>query len=1047
MRALPRLFLALLLGVTFVATQAPAATYATAIGATGTGVETLALPPRVTDGDSVSCAPGGYCMLAANPPMSSSDGGSTWTPVPLPLGMSLSHVECAAPGVCLGLQNYNTIVRTADGGLTWTTTAITDGLLDALKCTSAVHCIAVGGAFSNASSVWTTDDGATWIKRFEGVTPEQLLAVDCASATFCVATGQSAAAYQTLDGGMTWSVIGIPGPVYFRAASCAAPAMCVITLNSNNPFQASNFVTTDGGAHWATNPGAGLPGLYRTCASATLCFGYSFNVGVFDPAGATSTTPVFPFGPPDVQLADCAGLSCVAIASGGFPFTTSSLRNPFWSSDGGVHWSRSATVPDRPVLRQVSCADATHCVATGDVDQLTPQARLAPTVKVTADAGTTWVDVSPPAINSSVVECYAGGTCLMHGPDSTNPAIDRVASSTDSGGSWQLVAPLNMVVSGSICSVAGECLAIGQVSSPSPTVMAQHSGDHGVTWSPLASFPGSVVKVGCSSVSTCIADVWTGLAYIVMRTIDGGATWQNATPAGFGGLNWPLPDYISCSALGCLIPAYDTAGFPHVYFTPDVGSSWPPAPMPFSALLPGVSPAPPQCIGSTCFAVVRGLAMVAVGAVGWSPIGGVGSLAPMRLACPQPTVCIALSSRGSLLGSSLTRIALTYGPLPTVSGVVPARLLETRSGPDMATTDHRFESIGALPSGSTLELPVAGRGGVSNIATSAVLNVTVTEPAGPGFITVFPCGTARPTASNLNFTKGLTVANSVLSKLGATGSVCIYTTTTTHLIVDADAFVPSASDSLIGLPPARLLETRYAPDLLTVDGFYQWTGRLQDGATMQLPVTGRGGVRPLAVAAELNVTVTEASGAGFLTVYPCDQPRPVASNVNYIAGQTVANAVYAKLDPAGFVCIYAKTSTHVVVDVNAYAPATSFLTGLTPARVLETRSGLPTVDGLFADTGRLATRTPFVLQVGGRGGVPADAAAAVLNVTVTEPTAQGFMTVYPCDQPLPLASNVNFAAGATVANVVVAKLAANGTVCLYSSAPTHSAIDVDAYLP
>jgi hypothetical protein len=243
------------------------------------------------------------------------------------------------------------------------------------------------------------------------------------------------------------------------------------------------------------------------------------------------------------------------------------------------------------------------------------------------------------------------------------------------------------------------------------------------------------------------------------------------------------------------------------------------------------------------------------------------------------------------------------------------------------------------------------------------------------------------------------------------------------------------------------LETRFAPDLLTVDGLFQWTGRIQAGATLQLWVAGRGGVPHGAVAAEFNVTATGALSAGFLTVYPCDQPRPVASNVNYVTGQTVANAVYAKLDPAGLVCIYAKAATDVVVDVNAYAPATSFLTALTPARVLDTRDGLPTVDGLFAGTGMVATRSPFVLQVGGRGGVPADAAAVVLNVTVAEPTASGFATVYPCDQPVPLASNVNFVAGATVADTVVTKLAPDGTVCVYSSAATQSAIDVDAYIP
>jgi hypothetical protein len=198
----------------------------------------------------------------------------------------------------------------------------------------------------------------------------------------------------------------------------------------------------------------------------------------------------------------------------------------------------------------------------------------------------------------------------------------------------------------------------------------------------------------------------------------------------------------------------------------------------------------------------------------------------------------------------------------------------------------------------------------------------------------------------------------------------------------------------------------------------------------------------------LNVTATQAEGPGFLTVYPCDKPRPVASNLNYTVGATVPNTVYATLDAVGFVCIFSLAPTHLIVDVDAYAPgARSYLQPLVPARLLETRPGLPTIDGLFGGSGALAVRTPFVLQVAGRGGVPADASTAMLNVTVTESTDGGFVTVYPCDQPVPLASNVNFDAGATVANAVVAKLAANGTVCVYSSAPTQVLVDANAYIP
>ena len=85
-------------------------------------------------------------------------------------------------------------------------------------------------------------------------------------------------------------------------------------------------------------------------------------------------------------------------------------------------------------------------------------------------------------------------------------------------------------------------------------------------------------------------------------------------------------------------------------------------------------------------------------------------------------------------------------------------------------------------------------------------------------------------------------------------------------------------------------------------------------------------------------------------------------------------------------------------------------------------SGQSTVDGQFAGIGVVAAGWTTELQVGGRGGVPMDAAAVVLNVTVTAPEGSGFITVYPCGEPLPTASNLNFVAGDTVPNAVVVKV-------------------------
>ena len=79
-------------------------------------------------------------------------------------------------------------------------------------------------------------------------------------------------------------------------------------------------------------------------------------------------------------------------------------------------------------------------------------------------------------------------------------------------------------------------------------------------------------------------------------------------------------------------------------------------------------------------------------------------------------------------------------------------------------------------------------------------------------------------------------------------------------------------------------------------------------------------------------------------------------------------------------------------------------------------------------------------------GVPAGASAAVINVTATDAAAEGYVTVYPCEIATPLASNLNFSVGTTVANATIVRLSANGTVCLFNSEPTNLITDVNGYL-
>ncbi|MGB0112431.1 MAG: hypothetical protein WBP59_04370, partial [Ilumatobacteraceae bacterium] len=176
--------------------------------------------------------------------------------------------------------------------------------------------------------------------------------------------------------------------------------------------------------------------------------------------------------------------------------------------------------------------------------------------------------------------------------------------------------------------------------------------------------------------------------------------------------------------------------------------------------------------------------------------------------------------------------------------------------------------------------------------------------------------------------------------------------------------VPEASSSptlaaldpaagVVGLSPRRLLETRAGRP--TVDGLERGAGRVGPGV-IEVDVLGRGGVPASGVAAVMvNLTAVDALESGYATVFPCDGLPPLASSLNYPAGvEARGNEVLARLSSSGTVCVYALSSTQLVLDVSGYVPSVpEGVVGLSPRRLLETRAGRPTVDGLERGAGRV----------------------------------------------------------------------------------------------
>jgi hypothetical protein len=274
------------------------------------------------------------------------------------------------------------------------------------------------------------------------------------------------------------------------------------------------------------------------------------------------------------------------------------------------------------------------------------------------------------------------------------------------------------------------------------------------------------------------------------------------------------------------------------------------------------------------------------------------------------------------------------------------------------------------------------------------------------------------------------VANSVLTPLGTDGKISIYNNGgAVHVVIDVVGWFP-ADEAFVGLTPARLVDSRNSP---TIDGMFSNTGPIGQTSTANITVLGRGGVPSSGVGAvALNVTATNPTRPSFLTVWPSGAGRPTASNLNVVAGQTVPNMVIVKVGDAGQVSIYNNAgSVNVVVDVLGWFPTGSAFSPLVPARLLDTRTTSSVVAGV-----------PTEVQITGLpGGPPSGAGAVALNVTITNPAAPSFLTIWPTGVARPLSSNLNFGAGQTVPNMVLVKLGSGGKISLFT--PTNADVVID----
>jgi len=234
--------------------------------------------------------------------------------------------------------------------------------------------------------------------------------------------------------------------------------------------------------------------------------------------------------------------------------------------------------------------------------------------------------------------------------------------------------------------------------------------------------------------------------------------------------------------------------------------------------------------------------------------------------------------------------------------ITPCRIADTRGaagalgGPSLGAAQNRTFPVVA----STCNIPPA--------ASAYSLNLTVVPNGILGFLTTWPSGQARPLASSLNALTGTIVGNAAIVPAGTNGSIDMYASGPTDLVIDINGyFAPMAPGglSLYAVAPCRLADTRVPLGSSPVTGF-------------DLAVNSSACGIPAAAQADVfSVTVVPPAPLGFLTLWPQGLTRPLASTLNAQDMSITSNMALIPTNN-GSLSAFAVSPTHVIIDVSGY---------------------------------------------------------------------------------------------------------------------------------
>jgi len=196
----------------------------------------------------------------------------------------------------------------------------------------------------------------------------------------------------------------------------------------------------------------------------------------------------------------------------------------------------------------------------------------------------------------------------------------------------------------------------------------------------------------------------------------------------------------------------------------------------------------------------------------------------------------------------------------------------------------------------------------------------------------------------------------------------------------------------------------------------------------------------------LNVTVIPQAPLGYLTIWPAGQPQPVVSTLNSLDLLIKADAALVVAGAAGGVSVFVTGTTDVVLDIYGYFAPAGGSAGLAfyplpPCRVMDTRTG----SGPLAGPALAQGETRSIPVPASACGVPANAGAYSLNLTVVPAASLGYLTVWPAGATMPVVSALNATTAQITANAAIVPAGAGGAIDAYANNNTDLIIDINGY--